>query len=159
MITRKERTSREIEQWMLENGAEASAVPGVLARLKDLRLLDDERFAWLYAEDKRERSGWGAERIEQALLDRGIEYGLACAAAAAPAEEEVERAVGILRERGFELEDPADRQRALGLVARRGFSAEVAYDAIRRARRDRPASPTDHSSLGQGQSSEAASSR
>ena len=143
---------------MLEKGADPSIVPGVLARLEELELLDDERFARLYAEDKRERSGWGAERIEQALLDRGIEYGLAGAAASAPSDEEVERAVGILRERDFELEDPVDRQRALGLLARRGFS-EVAYDAIRSARRNPPPPSTDRSSPGEGRPSEAASSR
>ena len=144
---------------MLEKGADPSVVPGVLARLEELELLDDERFARLYAEDKRERSGWGGERIEQALLDRGIEYGLAGAAAAAPSDEEVERAVGILRERDFELEDPADRQRALGLLARRGFSSEVAYDAIRSARRNPPSPSIGRPSRGEGRSSEAASSR
>lgn len=159
MITRKERTSREIERWMLEKGADPSVVPGVLARLEELELLDDERFARLYAEDKRERSGWGSERIEQALLDRGIEYALAGTAAAAPAGEEVERAVTILGERDFELENPPDRQRALGLLARRGFSAEVAYDAIRRARRNLSSPATGHSSPGRGRSSEPASSR
>lgn len=107
-----------------------------------MRLLDDEKFASLYAEDKRERSGWGSDRIQQALLDRGIEYGLATTAASACAGDEIERALGVLGERDYDLEEPADRQKALGVLARRGYQAEVAYDAIRRARRTRSPEPS-----------------
>lgn len=135
MITRKERTSREIGEWLVGEGASESLVADVLARLEELQLLDDEKFAFLYAEDKRERSGWGADRIQQALLDRGIEYGLADSAASVAAEDEEDRAVGSLAEKSYDLEDPSERQKALGFLARRGYGAEVAYSAIRRARR------------------------
>jgi len=52
------------------------------------------------------------------------------------AEGEVELALALLRDRAAGLEDPRERQRALGMLARRGFDAEVAYEAIRRARSD-----------------------
>ena len=35
--------------------------------------LDDERFARLFAEDKRGLEQWGAERISQGLVARGID--------------------------------------------------------------------------------------
>ena len=48
-----------------------------MAELIELGELDDERFAFAFAEDKRELAGWGAERIEAALLDRGLDRALA----------------------------------------------------------------------------------
>jgi SOS response regulatory protein OraA/RecX len=47
-------------------------------------------------------------------------------------EEEIERAVELLTERGATLADALERQKALGLLARRGYDSEVAYEAIRR---------------------------
>ena len=135
MISRKERTSREVSDWLEKEGAGASQVEGIIVRLENLDLLDDERFAMLFAEGKRDHAGWGAERIEKALIGRGIEPGLARAAAASGEQDELERAVELLWERDHDLEDPVARQRALGLLARRGFSADDAYEAIRLARR------------------------
>lgn len=135
MISRKERTSSEVSDWLEGEGAGAAQVERIVARLEKLELLDDERFALLFAEGKREQAGWGAERIEVALLARGIEPGLAREAAASGELDELERAVELLGEREHDLEDPKARQRALGLLARRGFSADDAYEAIRLARR------------------------
>ena len=135
MISRKERTSSEVSDWLEKEGAGAEQVERIVLRLERLELLDDERFAHLFAEGKREQAGWGAERIEEVLIGRGIEPGLAREAAAGDGLDELERAVGLLGERDHDLEDPAARQRALGLLARRGFSADDAYEAIRIARR------------------------
>ena len=107
----------------------------MLARLEELKLLDDEKFALLYTEGKRDRSGWGSERIEEALLERGIDRSLASRVVAAEEGEEVDRAAFALEKKGFLLEDPAERQKALGFLGRRGFSAENSYEAIRQVRR------------------------
>ncbi len=107
----------------------------MVARLSALELIDDERFATQYAEDKRRLSGWGSERIERSLIERGIPSQLASAAAGAAAHLEIERAEALVSERFADLDDERERQRALGLLARRGFSSDNAYEAIRRARR------------------------
>jgi regulatory protein len=107
----------------------------VVARLSALELIDDERFATQYAEDKRRLSGWGSERIERSLIERGIPSQLASAAAGAEANGEIARAEALVSERFADLDDERERQRALGLLARRGFSSDNAYEAIRRARR------------------------
>lgn len=123
-----------MSSWLREKGADRDQVEAVLARLQELRLLDDERFALLYAEGKRDRSGWGSERIEEALLERGIDRSLANRAVAVDADEEVDRAASALEEKGFQLEDPSERQKALGFLGRRGYGAENSYEAIRRVR-------------------------
>ena len=136
MISRKERTAAEVSDWLAGKGAGPEEVERIVERLTVLELLDDEKFARLYAEDKRNLAGWGNERIERTLIDRGIPSGVAREVVSAGIGDEVERAISVLIDRGGDLEDERERQRALGLLARRGFSSEDAYEAIRRLRRE-----------------------
>ena len=100
-ISRKERTVAELRAWLAARDVEADEVDEAIERLTAIGELDDERFARRYAEDKRELRGWGPDRIREALVERGIERGLAEAAAAGddPAAQ-AERAAALLRGRG-----------------------------------------------------------
>ena len=134
-IGRKERTESEIREWLVEREADPEEVERVVGCLLENLAIDDERFAVGYVEDKRRLSGWGNDRIETSLRDRGVPWHLISAALARDGEEsEVDRAARVLVEKGSELGDDRACQRALGLLARRGFCAEDAYAAIRRAR-------------------------
>jgi regulatory protein len=135
-ISRKERTVAELRAWLAARDLEAGEVDEAIERLTAIGELDDERFARRYAEDKRELRGWGPDRIREALVERGIERGLAEAAAGGdgPAEQ-AERAAALLRGRGAELGSEAGRGRALAYLARRGYDYEVAYQAVRLAER------------------------
>lgn len=135
MLARKERTTAEVRDWLVDRGANDDEVSDLIRRLEESLVLDDERFAVEFARDKRELAGWGQERIGKALAQRGIAADLIEAAQASEETTEVERATKILVERGFRFDDPADRRRALGVLARKGFSAEDAYEAIRRTAR------------------------
>lgn len=134
-ISQKERTAAEISEWLAGQGASPAEVEEVVTALSALEMIDDEKFAVEYAEDKRRLSGWGSERIEQNLIKRGIPSRLASAAAAAGAEGDLGRAEALVIERFEDLDDERERQRALGLLARRGFTSDDAYEAIRRARK------------------------
>ncbi len=136
MISRKERTAAEVSDWLVGKGASPDEVEAIVERLTALDLLDDRKFASLFTEDKRNISGWGSERIERALIERGIPTATAREVVTAGTGEEVERAASVLIERGSELEDERGRQRALALLARRGYSSEDAYEAIRRVRKE-----------------------
>jgi regulatory protein len=108
----------------------------VLTRLIEEGLLDDERFARRYAEDKRELAGWGPERIREALLERGIEGALIEATLAVEGEaEQLRRAVAMLHERGLRCDSDSERDRALRLLVRRGYPLELGYEAVRAAER------------------------
>jgi SOS response regulatory protein OraA/RecX len=72
-LRRKERTSRELAEWLERRGFGSEDVEAALGRLAAAGELDDERFAQSYADDKRSLSGWGAERIRDALLAKGID--------------------------------------------------------------------------------------
>lgn len=139
-LGRKERTSAELSEWLLERGVEADDAASVVGRLVEDGVVDDARFAARFAEDKRELVGWGAERIREALEARGVTSTDVEAALAADSEPmQLERAQALLarRERGLETE--ADRASALGYLTRRGYTYEVAHDAIRAASRRRAA--------------------
>jgi regulatory protein len=105
-------------------------VAATLAELEAIGELDDARFARRYAEDKRELSGWGAERIREALIARGIGLSEAEAAAETGAGDELARAVELLERRARSLRTDRERASALAYLTRRGFAYELAYDAI-----------------------------
>jgi len=135
-ISRKERTVAELREWLSDRELDGADVEETVERLISMGGLDDERYARCYAEDKRELSGWGPERIREALMSRGIDRHLAEAACQGePAVDQAERAAKLLADRGDALDDDAGRGRALAFLARRGYDYEVAYQAVRLAQR------------------------
>ena len=67
-LGRKERTVAELAAWLNERGVGAEEVEAVIEQLAGAGVLDDARFAHRYAEDKRELSGWGSERMNSCSL-------------------------------------------------------------------------------------------
>jgi regulatory protein len=136
-LERKERTAHELALWLKGRGFGMEEIEAALRTLFETEVLDDERFARRYAEDKRELSGWGPERIREALLKRGVTIDTIEAALAVDSHgDQLVRAREILIRRARPLEDSADRQRALEYLARRGYDYEIAYEAVRSASPD-----------------------
>jgi regulatory protein len=134
-IQRRERSIAEVVAWLAERGHDRNEVDDAIGRLIEVGALDDERFARVFAEDKRAISGWGSERIEAALRERGIDPQLIDSACAEDRGDEVERATKLLIDRGATIADDRGRGRALGFLTRRGYEYEVAYDAVRSVER------------------------
>lgn len=134
-ISRKDRTEREMRDWLSDREVEPAEVERIIEYLIENLALDDRRFAFAFTSDKRYLSGWGRDRIREGLLRRGVDRQLAEEALSSQESEspetEVERAARVLIERGSDLSDDRGRQRALGLLARRGYQADEAYAAIR----------------------------
>jgi regulatory protein len=132
-LGRRERTVAEIRERLARAEATAAQAEQVIGELREDGLVDDARYARLYAEDRRALDGWGSERIERALRERGIDRELIAAALAETDEErtELDRALELLRRRF--PQPPADRrerERALGVMLRKGFETEIALDAL-----------------------------
>ena len=139
-LDRKERTAHELALWLKRRGFDLDEIEPALRRLFEAGALDDERFARRFADDKRDLSGWGAERIREALLARGVESATVDAVVASESYgDQVERAREILIRRGRPLDGNADRQRALDYLTRRGYEYEIAYEAVRQAATPRAA--------------------
>ena len=131
-LGQKERSERELAEWLRERGVEEAEVDEVVGQLIETGGLDDADFAKRFAEDKRELKGWGPDRIREALEARGVGSEHVEAALAADDEDsQLERATAALAERGFSCVSDDERARALGLLARRGFPLEVGYAAVR----------------------------
>jgi regulatory protein len=135
-LSRRERTDAELTSWLERRGYGAAEIETAVTRLTEVGELDDERFARRYAEDKRELRGWGAERVREALLARGVPASIAESVAGGDSHQaQVGRAGELLAARGRPLADDADRAKALGYLTRRGYEYEIAHEAIRLASR------------------------
>lgn len=131
-LGRKERSVAELATWLGDRGVDPVDVEAVIGRLVEDGALDDERFARRFAEDKRELAGWGAERIREALVGRGISPEYVEAAVAGDSEGiQIRRAADLLERRERGLDSDADRASALGFLTRRGYPYEIAHEAIR----------------------------
>ena len=113
-------------------GVQPEVADRTVAELTEQGYLDDERFARRFAEDRRALDHWGTERIERRLRALGIERELAVTAAAAGEDGELDSAVALLSRR-FPSPPREERElnRALGMLVRRGYELELAHDAIR----------------------------
>jgi regulatory protein len=138
-LARRELTAAELEVRLSRRGFEPEVVRAVVERVQDAGGVDDERYARLFAEDKRRLEGWGEDRIRAALEARGVEGPLIDRALGTVTHDgELARALELLERRGEAVADEASRGRAYGFLVRRGYPSEVAYDAVRRAE-----APTD----------------
>jgi regulatory protein len=150
-------------------GAGAEDVERAVATLLEQGYLDDQRFARLFVQDKRELEEWGSDRIRRALLARGVDADLAENALAehdaaggagghgdpagpggagketerAGATGDMDRALALLRRRfPTPVGDRRERERALGVLLRKGYDTELALEAI--TSHTRELAPADH---------------
>jgi regulatory protein len=137
-LNRRERTAWEVRRQLERKGIDARFADGAVAALTEQGYIDDDRFARLFVQDKRELEQWGEERIRRGLRARGIDADLITAAltdangtADAPKETELDRALGILARRfPSPPRERRDRDRALGVLIRKGYDPELALDAL-----------------------------
>lgn len=120
---------KELEQ-KLYTEADPAVAASVVARLRQVGLLDDERYAARLARSLSEGKHYPRRRIEQELRRRGVDPLTAQTAAEELDGEDFEQALALLERKYYnKLNDPDDRRRVTAALARRGFS----YGAIRRA--------------------------
>ena len=141
-LNRRERTVSEVRAQLERKGVSPELIDAALQAFAEQGFLDDERFAQLFASDKRELEQWGSERIRRGLLARGVDRELAERALAPGAQgggagafdeepTELERALELLRRRfPAPPRERRERDRALGVLLRKGYESELALDAL-----------------------------
>ncbi len=135
-LNRRERTVAETRQRLEREEIPTAQIDAVIGSLCEDGLLDDGRYARVFAEDRRNLDGWGAERIRRALGDRGVDRELIDAALAGgrtpAAHERRALARGRAARRRFPppRTDRRERERALGVLLRKGYGTELALDAL-----------------------------
>ena len=134
-LNARERTRAEMLVHLQGKGIDPPDAERSIEVLAEQGHLDDARFARLFVQDKRELDEWGADRIRQALLARGVDRDVVDDALAEHEQNsdggELERGLAVLRRR---FPSPAgnrrERERALGVLLRRGYDSDVALEAI-----------------------------
>ncbi len=136
-LGRKERTERELGDWLRGRGVEEAELETVISELVEAGALDDREYARRFAEEKRDISGWGPDRIAETLGSRGVAREHIEAALEGEGEEQVlDRALLALEKSGRGVGSEGERSKALAFLGRRGYPLELAYEAVRRAERE-----------------------
>jgi regulatory protein len=129
------RSEKELTGRLVRKGFPAPVAARVVARLKELSLVDDAALArdWVRAF---RRAGAGEIRARRTLTQRGLGRAAVEAALAEPAEDvlsEKERALAAARRRWGRLASlprPARYRRLGAFLGRRGFSSDVIHDVL-----------------------------
>ncbi len=136
----RERSVAEVDKRLADDGYPAAIREATVQRLVDLGLIDDERFALVFARS-RLAAGYGTRKIGAELKQRGIEPPAVQRVMheALGDEDELSRARKVLR--GQVPSDRKERDRLLRKLVARGFDfgiAVAAVDADSRAEFDGP---------------------
>lgn len=134
LLTLRQRTETEIADRLGGAGFPPPVVAEAVARLKDLRLVDDAEFARTWIEERTRRKGSGPRVLRAELIEKGVEPSVVEDVLDEVLPDEVARAAevaaGLLsRIGGLSIEKQVSRLSA-GL-ARRGFSEEAVEEAVR----------------------------
>jgi regulatory protein len=130
-LAHRDRTEAEVRARLERNDVDPELVDDVLDVLREGRYVDDAGFARRFAEDRRTLDGWGGERIERRLIELGVAREHIRAALAG--HDELGAACELLARR-FPVppDSPRELERALGFLVRKGYELELAHDALRR---------------------------
>lgn len=130
LLNRRDYSSSELAAKLREAGYHPSVADEVVARFVEVGLLDDGRFAELFARSKA-AAGWGRIKIERELARRGVD---ATQLEGWPSgyleEDESETAFALASRR--RLSGKNDFQKLVRFLCGRGFPMGVAMDAAKR---------------------------
>jgi regulatory protein len=135
-VGQRDRTVAELRTFLERKRVEPESIAAAVAELRQAGLLDDDRYARRFAEDKRELESWGAERIGRELQRRGVAPDLIESIVTDRSHDaELQTAMLLLERRVPPPADDRERDRAWRLLIRRGYEPELAYEAVRRHER------------------------
>lgn len=132
---RSERDLRRLMAARAEPGeAGREAMDGVLARLKELGYLSDERFAADYTRLRQENEKFGRRRVQQGLMQRGVAAATVNEAVGKAYDEVDEVALARAyaeRKRMKQPEGEKETARAMRRLVAAGFSTRAVWAVLR----------------------------
>jgi regulatory protein len=137
------RSEEELRKRLLGKGFEADEVETVLRQLKGKDLINDVKFAQLFAAQKMMSKPVGRRLLSSSLKAKGISPEIAAQAVEKATEGvedlEVARQLALGRLSSIRgLDRLAAQRRLFGFLSRRGFSSEVVYRVVREIGGDLP---------------------
>ena len=137
MLARRPHSEREVRRRLALRQFEAGLIDETVARLRDLRLLDDAEFARAWTESRDRSSPRGRRLIVQELRTAGVAAPTAVEAASAVSEDEAAYRVAEKKSRALaSCEYRAFRDKLGSHLQRRGFGWDVARATVERCWRD-----------------------
>ena len=140
LLTVRARTRAELEGRLAKRGYAADITAGVLDRLAQVGLVDDQDFAEQWVRSRQINAGKGKRALAAELRTKGVDNEVIAAALdGIDAGAERMRAEQLVRDRlrREKLGDPCDRdaenklaRRLVGMLARRGYSQTMALDVV-----------------------------
>ena len=140
-LARRMRTERDLRRLMKlraeEGEAGVRAMDAVVARLKELGYLSDERFAEDYTRVRKEHEKFGKRRVQQDLMQKGVGKELVATALESAYEDvdEVALARQYIARKRMKQPSGANAQketvRAMNRLLRAGFSSRAIYKVLR----------------------------
>lgn len=140
LVAQRERTAKQLRDKLAAKECSEEAIAAALAELQRHGFQSDERYARIYAEDKRRLQTWGDRRIRLELGRAGVSREVIDAVLAGDepldAPSELEAALELLRRKQPDLSDPKAKQRTASMLARRGLPSSVVFAALRQHERE-----------------------
>ena len=128
----RERSLREIRMRMRRRGYEEKLIDRVVNYLKDRNLINDKRFAQLWAES-RIKKGYGSWRIKSEFEQKGVDREMTdeILRDLYSGIDEVQVALDLVKKKRWLLKEPQRlTKRVSSLLRRRGFSFEVISNVV-----------------------------
>ena len=139
MLESRARAARDLRRRLIMKGEPEALVDKAIARLIELRYLDDAAYARMVARGKIEGAGWSGHRLRQELFRRGVDRTVAEDALREVSGEledtqdaQLEK---LARKRAAQLKDDdsvARRRRLTAYLARRGYDMDDVLKVVRR---------------------------
>ena len=130
LLDRRLHGSVELARKLRERGFERDAADYAINKLSEYGLLDDAKFARLYAEELQNRKHYGKKRIMMELSKRGIDRQTAQNAVDLLDNDPVESIIIIIRKKYMKkLDTEKGRQSLIAALNRMGYG----YDDIKKA--------------------------
>lgn len=132
LLSYRARTRAELLARLVRKGFAPDIVRKTIARLEELKLVDDARFAAGFAQDRISIGHKGKWRVRAELVKRGVgRQEIDEALKTAPDETQAARElVETLAKRYARLEPDVRRRRLYALLARRGFSLDTIHAVL-----------------------------
>ena len=130
LLTVRDRSEQEIRSRLTARGTSGSVIDATLRRLRQLRYIDDRRFAHVAAESALRR-GHGSQRVRAELAAKGVGESLIEEVVQQAFSDETELARQQLarRYRGA-LQHPAEQLKAARYLLRHGFPEAVVRSVL-----------------------------
>ncbi|HKA32678.1 MAG TPA: regulatory protein RecX [Candidatus Binatia bacterium] len=129
------RSEAELRARLARAGFSPQEIEGALAKLRGLKLLDDEAFARSFARDRIENRGYGPLRIERELRFKGVAKAVIAEVLKDSFDRERDnaRARALLerRFRGQDLHDLKTARRAVAYLRRRGYRDALIAEVLK----------------------------